>query len=204
MTTRLIAKKESWPIRGAFTLSRGTRTVAEVVVCRIGRDGHAGLGECVPYARYGESVDSVLAQIGEIAPAIEKGAARDDIMAADGTGRGAQRRRLRLMGPGGQADRRQGRTERICAAPPRPLPTCFTISLDTPDEMARHARAHAERPLLKVKLGGNDTDGGGDADASTPSGPPRPARRIILDANEGWREDNIAALMAAAAEAAPC
>ena len=58
-----MAKRESWPIDGSFTISRGTKTSAEVVTVVIEEDGLRGMGECVPYARYGETIDSVLQQI---------------------------------------------------------------------------------------------------------------------------------------------
>lgn len=57
MTMRLSVRVERWPIAGAFTIARGTRTEAVVVVARIEDGDGAGQGECVPYARYGESVD---------------------------------------------------------------------------------------------------------------------------------------------------
>src|SRR5215467_7559331 len=54
---------ERWPIAGAFTISRGAKTEAEVVVAEISDGAVTGRGECVPYARYGESVGGVTAAI---------------------------------------------------------------------------------------------------------------------------------------------
>ena len=79
MKTILSAETEAWPIRNAFTLSRGSKTEAVVVVCRIARDGFTGFGECVPYARYGESVDSVLAQIEAAKPLVGDGGDREQL-----------------------------------------------------------------------------------------------------------------------------
>ena len=54
---------ESWPIAGAFTISRGSKTTAEVVVVTLEQDGHRGRGECVPYPRYAETVAGVVASL---------------------------------------------------------------------------------------------------------------------------------------------
>ena len=63
MSRRLTVLRESWPLAGVFTIARGSRTEARVLVAEI-QDGDAvGRGECVPYTRYGESLDSVTAQI---------------------------------------------------------------------------------------------------------------------------------------------
>jgi L-alanine-DL-glutamate epimerase-like enolase superfamily enzyme len=70
---------EHWPIAGEFTISRGSRTQATVVVARITSDGASGMGECVPYARYGESVESVVAQMQSIANDIRNGANIEDV-----------------------------------------------------------------------------------------------------------------------------
>jgi L-Ala-D/L-Glu epimerase len=70
------ARAESWPIRGVFTIARGSRTHAQVIVAEIERNGVIGRGECVPYARYGETCESVLADIARIAPRLDPTAAR--------------------------------------------------------------------------------------------------------------------------------
>ncbi|MCG6859287.1 MAG: dipeptide epimerase [Salaquimonas sp.] len=191
----LSAETEAWPIRGAFTLSRGSKTEAIVVVCRIARDGCTGLGECVPYARYGESVQSVMAQIEAVTPLIEQGGGRNKLLhaMAPGAARNAVDCALwdleaKLTGIPVQS--------LVCAAPPRPLPTCYTISLDDPDEMARQAHANAFRPLLKVKLGGEQ-----DEDIIHAVRSAAPDAGIILDANEGWTQDTVHDLMAVAAQA---
>ena len=69
----LEVKAESWPIAGRFAIARGSRTRAEVVVAEL-RDGTAvGRGECVPYPRYGESVEGVVAAIAALSPEIAVG-----------------------------------------------------------------------------------------------------------------------------------
>lgn len=191
--TRLTTETESWPIRGSFNIARGAKTQADVIVCRLERDGRNGLGECVPYARYGETLESVTGQIEEVRSEIEAGADRGALAALlpPGAARNALDCALwdleaKLSGTPVH--------RRVCTMPPRPVDTAMTISLDDPEEMALAARAHAHRPLLKVKLGGE-----GDIDRIRAVKAAAPHARIILDANESWTEKNISELMLEAA-----
>jgi len=70
---------ESWLIRGTFTISRGSRTHANVVVVELQQDQYIGRGECVPYARYGESIESVLAELNLLKDQIENGLTRQEM-----------------------------------------------------------------------------------------------------------------------------
>jgi L-alanine-DL-glutamate epimerase-like enolase superfamily enzyme len=81
---------------------------------------------------------------------------------------------------------------------PKPLVTAFTISLAAPDAMGEAAERAASRPLLKVKLGGGD---GADPQRLAAVRRAAPQANLIVDANEGWREDELAANLAACAEA---
>ncbi len=194
MQRDLFAETEQFPIAGGFTISRGTKTVAEVVTCTITQDGRTGRGECVPYARYGESIGSVLGQIEAAKPLIANGITRHALLneMPAGAARNAVDCALwdlesKLVGVRAHAD--------VCAMPPRPVPTAMTISLGTPDEMAAQARAHSKRPVLKVKVGTEDDSARIHAVASA-----APDSRIILDANEGWTPDNIRRHLLTAAE----
>jgi L-alanine-DL-glutamate epimerase-like enolase superfamily enzyme len=80
-------------------------------------------------------------------------------------------------------------------AAPGPVNTAYTISLGTPDTMAQAARAAAARPLLKIKLGGDDDPARIRAVRNA-----APAAELIVDANEGWTPENLAANLAACAE----
>src|ERR1700680_2629917 len=82
MTAKLSAHSERWPIRGVFTLSRGAKTEANVVVAEISDGAALGRGECVPYARYGDSVESVIAAIEGLAGAVAAGLGRQALQAA--------------------------------------------------------------------------------------------------------------------------
>ncbi|MFN3482520.1 MAG: N-acetyl-D-Glu racemase DgcA [Rhabdaerophilum calidifontis] len=186
---------ERFPIAGRFTIARGSRTEAVVVVVHIRDGAHVGAGECVPYARYGESVESVLDQIGSVADAVRAGADRAALGA--------------LLPPGAARNavdcalwdleaRRAGVSVAALAgrAPLRPVTTCYTLSLGTPVQMNEAALAAAQRPLLKVKLGG---DGDPERIAAVRAG--APAARLVVDANEAWRPHNLAANLAACAAA---
>jgi L-Ala-D/L-Glu epimerase len=194
MTRRLLVEPQRFPIRGAFTISRDSKTEAEVVTCRIADGGAQGWGECVPYRRYGESVASVLEAIDGIRDAIEQGADRSDL--------------LQLL-PGGAARNAVDcalwdldakltgvrAAETAGVAEPEPLLTAFTLSLGEADEMGRQAQENAARPLLKIKLGRP-----GDIERMRAVARSAPGSRIIVDANEGWGEDVLAENLAAAAE----
>ncbi|MEZ5872202.1 MAG: N-acetyl-D-Glu racemase DgcA [Nitratireductor sp.] len=195
MTAKLHFRTETWPISGSFTIARGAKTKADVVVCQIERDGCSGSGECVPYARYGETLESVNEQLLAHAHIIEQGGDRNDLRA--NMPAGAARNAIDCALWDIEAKETGVEVHRlVCKHPPRPIPTAMTISLSDPETMAAAARTHASRPLLKVKLGGD-----GDADRILAVAAAAPDSRIILDANESWREDNIHELMMVAAQA---
>lgn len=194
MKTDLTLSTESWPIRGAFRISRGEKTEANVVVCQLSRMGAAGRGECVPYARYGETLESVVDQIESVRTLVEAGHGREALASA--LPAGAARNALDCAWWDLEAKLTGVPVHRqVCRMAPRPVETAMTISLGHPEEMALAARAHANRPLLKVKLGGWPHD----IDRIHAVAAAAPASRIILDANESWREENLAELMLEAA-----
>lgn len=186
----LTIRAESFPIRGTFRISRGAKTQAQVLVAELrDADGRVGRGECVPYGRYGESIDSVTA-------AMET---TRDLFA-----RGMDRRRLLYALPAGAARnaldcalwdlaaKRTGRPawELAGLAPPEPVTTAFTLSIDSPDAMEQAAAAATDRPLLKLKLAGD----GADLDRVAAVRRAAPGSRLIVDANEGWTPDDLTTL----------
>ena len=185
MPRRLTVLCESWPLAGVFTIARGSRTEAKVLVVEI-REGEAvGRGECVPYARYGESLDSVAAQIAGVAPDIERGRGRDWLQSAmpAGAARNAVDCALwdldaKLAG--------QPVWDLAGLPEPGPVTTAYTISLDTAEKMAEAARAEARRPLLKVKLTGD-----GDIERLRAIRAAAPDSRLIVDANEAWSAEDL-------------
>jgi L-alanine-DL-glutamate epimerase-like enolase superfamily enzyme len=174
----LIARAERWPLAEAFVISRGSKTEAEVVVAEIADGGHRGRGEAVPYARYGETVTGVLAQIEGARARVEAGADRAELqgLLAPGAARNALDCALWDL-----AAKQAGVRAWTLAGRARldPVKTCFTISLGAPAEMAEAARANARRPMLKLKIACAD-----DLDAVAAVRAAAPRTRLILDANE--------------------
>ncbi len=190
---------ERWPIAGSFTISRGAKTEAVVVVAELGDGLVTGRGECVPYARYGETVESVTGAIEAMRPRLAEGLTRLALQTAMPPG--AARNALDCAF-WDLAAKRAGRPvyELAGLGVPRPLTTAFTISLGTPAGMAKAAQACAGRSLLKVKLGGSDDDGGDPARIAAVRAV-APRATLIVDANEGWNDGNLAANLAACAAA---
>ncbi len=195
MTTRLIVEQQSWPIAGSFTISRGSKTQADVIVCTLVRDGATGRGECVPYRRYGETLESVTAQIEAARAAIEAGVDQYELqnIMSSGAARNAVDCALWDL-----AAKLQGKPVtsllRTVDWSPEPVTTAVTVSLGTPQEMAAATRKLAGNPLIKVKLGGE-----GDEQRIAAVCEAAQGARIILDANEAWRPDTVSELMLVAA-----
>lgn len=190
MTSRLEVRIERWPIAGAFVISRGSKSEAVVVVAEITRGGHTGRGECVPYPRYGQTPEETAALIERIGADVEReqlhyllppSAARNALdcalwdLAAKQTGKQVR--------------------ELLGLPPLRPVATCYTLSLDTPDAMADVAARRSDLPLLKLKLGGPE-----DADRMRRVRSARPNARLVADANEGWADADVEHLLEVAAE----
>src|SRR5262245_65837253 len=148
----LSVRVERWPIAGSFAISRGAKTEAVVVVAELSAGTHPGRGECVPYARYGETVEGVAAAIEAMAANVARGLDRERLQSAMAAG--AARNALDCAF-WDLAAKRVGRPvhELLGLAAPTPVTTALTISLATPDVMAQAAAAAAERARSQVKLG---------------------------------------------------
>ena len=168
--------QDSFRLTQVFTIARGSRSTAEVLTVRVTRGGVTGWGECVPYARYGESLESVAAQIAALPPGIS----RIDLQAALPAGAARNAVDCALWDVAAKTEGLRV-WQRAGLPAPRPAITAFTLSLDTPDAMRAAAARNAHRPVLKIKLG-------------TPADMPRleavragaPRATLIVDANEGW------------------
>ncbi|OLO03605.1 MULTISPECIES: N-acetyl-D-Glu racemase DgcA [Salinicola] len=176
----LSVEEQVFPLAEVFTISRGSRTEAHVVVATLNDGTHTGCGECVPYAHYGESVDSVIAQIESMRDALANG--MDRLALQSRLPAGAARNALDCAFWDLEA-KTAGKPvwELAGIDAPKAEITAFTLSLDTPDVMREKARRHAARPLLKLKLGGE-----GDIERLEAVREGAPQARIIVDANEGW------------------
>ena len=176
--------QDSFALAEVFTIARGSKTAAEVLTVRAFDKGQIGQGECVPYARYDESLASVTAQI----KALPDGIQRHDLQ--DALPAGAARNAVDCALWDLSAKITGAPVWRLAGlAPPKAVTTAFTLSLDSPAHMQAAAARNADRPILKIKLG-------------TPEDMPRveavragaPKARIIVDANEGWSAEVYADL----------
>lgn len=194
MQRDLLVESQRFPIAGMFAISRGSKTEAEVICCTISEGRFSGRGECVPYRRYGETMESVIAAIEVVRSKIASGMDRGGLLRAMPAGAARNALDCALWDLEAKMSGKPAHAG-VCAAPPRAIVTAFTLSLGTPEAMATQAAANAARPLLKVKIGGEN-----DIDRIRAVVAAAPRSRIILDANEGWTDENIEANLAAAAE----
>ena len=191
---RLTIAHESWPIAGAFTISRGSKTTAEVVVVTLEEDGYTGRGECVPYPRYRETVEGVVASLEAARAKIEAGFSHADI--TNIVKPCAARNALDCALWDLEAKRAKKPVWQLALLQqPHPMVTAYTLSLDTPEAMAKVAAAVKHRPLLKLKLGRE-----GDAERLRLIRAAAPTSRLIIDANEAWTPANLPGLLKVCAE----
>ena len=175
MGMEISVARDRFRLERPFTISRGTRTHAEVLTVTVTDGGHAGRGECVPYARYGETLDSVEAQISTF-----DGRTREEL--SEALLAGAARNALDCALWDLEAKRAGVPVWRLAGLPePKPVVTCYTLSLNEPEAMRAQAEANAWRPILKVKLG---TEADMPRLEAVRAGAPN--ARIVTDANEGW------------------
>lgn len=176
--------RDVFSLAQVFTISRGSRTEAQVLTVTVTGGGHMGRGECVPYARYDETLGSVEAQIAGLPATFDRAALQQMLPA------GAARNAVDCALWDLEAKRSGKRVWELAGVPaPAPQITAFTLSLAEPDMMRAQAQKHSHRPLLKIKLG-------------TPDDMPRleavragaPKSDIIIDANEGWSAEVYADL----------
>jgi L-alanine-DL-glutamate epimerase-like enolase superfamily enzyme len=176
----LDAHEQSWPLDKPFRIARGTSTEARVIVVSVSDGEHTGRGEAVPISRYGQSVDSVLAQIESMKS--EKSLDRKEMQRL--LPAGAARNALDCALWDLEAKIAGKRAWELANIPMvSEVETSFTISLDTPAAMATAAaKANTIAPILKLKLGGDDVDLARVETVREAA----PAARLLIDANESW------------------
>ncbi|WP_193164603.1 L-Ala-D/L-Glu epimerase [Microbulbifer hainanensis] len=178
---RALCYAESWPLRTTFVISRGARSEAQVVVVEVHGRGVTGIGECSPYARYGESVDSV---IGQLQPALDAVAA------------GLTRTQLQERLPAGAARNAldcaladwEAKCDGAAFAGPESLPTVQTLGIDTPSAMADAARELVEQGVSVLKLKLDDREVLERVKAVRNAAP---GAQLVIDANESWPADSL-------------
>jgi L-alanine-DL-glutamate epimerase-like enolase superfamily enzyme len=185
MSRKLLVKNETWALKRPFSISRGTKKAADVVVVEIREDNHIGRGESVPYARYGESIDGVIQDIETLRSSIEAGLGRGELQQRliAGAARNAIDCALwdleaKMSGvPAWQ---------RAATSEPGPVTTALTVSLAGPKEMAAEAAAYGACDVLKLKLGADQVIESVRAVRLV-----APMARLIVDANEAWSLDQL-------------
>ncbi|WON78674.1 L-Ala-D/L-Glu epimerase [Serratia sp. UGAL515B_01] len=178
---------EAWPLHTAFVIARGSRTEAKVVVVKIEQQGMYGVGECTPYARYGESEASVMQQLAEVLPAVLQGATRQDLqrLMPAGAARNAVDSALwnlecHLNG--------QDLWQLSGIQAPQRVVMAQTIAIGTPEAMAFAAREQEIKgaTLLKIKL-----DDRFIRERLVAIRAAVPRMSLIVDANESWQAKGL-------------
>jgi L-Ala-D/L-Glu epimerase len=193
---KLVVAQQSWPIAGSFTIARGSKTSADVIVVTLTDGKHTGQGEAVPYARYDETMAASIASLESLRGEIETGLSRQQVLATSLPFAARNALDCALW----DLEAKQARktvAALIGMAPLHPMVTAYTLSLDSPDAMAQAARLAAHRPLLKLKLGAEN-----DAERLRKIRTAAPNARLIVDANEGWTAQQLPHLLAVCAETA--
>ena len=186
--------RRSWRLAQPFVISRGSKTSADTVVAEVSDGEFRGRGECVPYPRYGESVDSVAAALEAMKGAVFSGLDRKELQQAMPPGAARNALDCAFWHLDAQRDDRRV-ADMAGVGPLRPLVTAYTLSLDTPENIAAAAAAQRARPLLKLKLAGD-----ADLERVRAVRDAAPAARLIVDANESWGARQLFNLMPALAE----
>ena len=185
---------DRFPLARAFVISRGAKTEAVVVTATITDGAAVGHGECVPYGRYGETIESVVAQIESVRAAVEANPDRLALQAL--LPPGAARNALDCALWDLEAKRTGLRAVTLAGlARLPPAVTAYTISVGTPEAMAAATLEAAERPVLKIKLAGD-----GDPARLRAVRAAAPDALLIVDANEAWREAELEGHLAVCAE----
>jgi L-alanine-DL-glutamate epimerase-like enolase superfamily enzyme len=183
---RAVVRAETWPIRGGFRIARGARAAAEVVVVQLHDDKWVGHGECVPYARYGESIDSVCAEIEAACRAVQSASAHEEVLAMPA---GAARNAVDCALWDLEA-KRAGKPAWELAGlgcPPAEVRTMRTVSVDTAERMKAAADEFADARVIKVKV-----DGGADLERIAAVHEAAAQAELVIDANEAWSADQLA------------
>jgi len=189
MPRRLTVQGETFPLHTPFRISRGSRTATEVVTVHLAEGGVVGRGECVPYPRYGETIDGTIAAIEAVRDALQGGAGRQELLGLMPAGAARNAVDCALWDIEAKLTGNHVAAQVGLSEPLRPVATAMTVGLDTPDRMGLAAAALAKVPLIKVKV-----------DRSDPAAQLRAVRdaaplpRMIVDPNESWTIDEVRAL----------
>ena len=189
---KLTIQEHSRDLRTAFAISRGSKTQAKTVTVTLEANGVRGRGECVPYPRYNEDCASVIDQIQSYRPQIEGNLTRTELQSLMPAG--AARCAVDCAFWDLEAKLSGDPVWKLAGLPqPKPTETAVTVTLDTPEAMAK-AAANIAGKLLKLKLGG-----AGDLERLEAVHAARPDARLILDGNEGMSLSGFSSFITKAA-----
>ncbi|HWD03950.1 MAG TPA: N-acetyl-D-Glu racemase DgcA [Amycolatopsis sp.] len=191
----LTAEPRTYPIRGVFRISRGEKRTATVIEVAIQDGDRIGRGECVPYARYGQTTEGVLADIGRAAASVAAGATIAELQHTLPAGPARNAIECALWDLQGRAGGPSSLRLFTSTGPAQPVVSAFTLSLDTPEAMGAAAAAAAAMPVLKLKLGGD-----GDVERVRAVRAAAPRARLVADANESWTPRHLRQVLPALAE----
>ncbi len=179
---------ETWPVAGAFVISRGAKTHVDVVHCELSDGRFTGRSEATPIYYEGESADKCATEISQF---VLEHPNLDRAVLLQNMARGAARNAIDCALWDLECRQTDKPLWQLADLPkPAPLTTAFTISLGEPAIMEAEARKAAAKGhgLLKLKLSGRDDHA---RVAAVHRG--APAARLIVDANESWNDLDIAA-----------
>ena len=181
--------EEAWPLHTPFVIARGSRSEAKVVVVELEQDGVKGVGECTPYPRYGESIASVMAQIMALGEQLEQGLTREQLATLLPAGAARNAIDCALWSLETHLLKSDVVTQ-LGVRLPDTLTTAQTVVIGTPEQMAASANALYESGarLLKVKL-----DNHFICERMVAIRAAAPDATLIVDANESWHGDGLAA-----------
>jgi L-alanine-DL-glutamate epimerase-like enolase superfamily enzyme len=186
MPKTLVVRHETWPIKGSFRIARGVKTAADIVAIEISDDRATGRGECVPYPRYGETVEQVVTDIEALRADIAGGLTRSELQRRLRPGAARNAIDCALIDWEAKASGKSA-ADLLGVPAPAPVRTAYTVSLDTPEAMAQAASIASQKySLLKLKIAG-----GGDLERVEAVRAAAPNATLIADANEGWSANDL-------------
>jgi L-Ala-D/L-Glu epimerase len=189
MPKSLVVRHETWPIRGSFRIARGAKTATEIVIVEIADERAIGRGECVPYPRYGETVEQVVSDIEALRAEIASGLTRSELQRRLKPGAARNAIDCALIDWEAKSSGKSA-AHLLGLPPPISVRTAYTLSLDTPEAMAQAARVATQTyRLLKLKIAG-----AGDLERVEAVRNAAPNATLIADANEGWSTDDLSRL----------
>ena len=182
---KITTRHENWPLRDSFSISRGCKTSVDVIVAEIGDAGESGIGECVPYPRYGETIEQTLLQISNIGSSHACELKRDSLR--DHFPANAARNAIDCALWHLESRQIGKKVWEIANLPsPKPVLGACSLSLEEPHKLAQSAEAWSNFPLLKIKLGDDLV-----VESVRAVRDACPSNRLIVDANEAWTAESL-------------